>query len=63
MKTLKKIIKFFRNLFRTIGSFIDRFIVTPVTKFAMFIGEKLIRELVSLKDGLIREILWYLYLY
>ena len=40
MKTLKKIIKFFRNLFRTIGSFIDRFIVTPVTKFAMFIGEK-----------------------
>ena len=40
MKTLKKIIKFFRNLFRTIGSFIDKFIVTPVTKFAMFIGEK-----------------------
>ena len=40
MKTLKKIIKFFRNLFRMIGSFIDRFIVTPVTKFAMFIGEK-----------------------
>ena len=38
MKTLKKIIKFFRNLFRTIGSFIDRLIVTPVTKFAMFIG-------------------------
>ena len=40
MKTLKKIVKFFRNLFRTIGSFIDKFIVTPVTKFAMFIGEK-----------------------
>ena len=40
MKMLKKIIKFFRNLFRTIGSFIDKFIVTPVTKFAMFIGEK-----------------------
>lgn len=40
MKKLKKVIKFFRNLFRVISSFIDKFIVTPITKFALFIGEK-----------------------
>lgn len=40
MKKLKKIIRFFKNLFRVIGRVIDKFIVTPVTKFALFIGEK-----------------------
>ena len=40
MKMLKKIIKVFKNIFRTIASFIDKFIVTPITKFALFIGEK-----------------------
>lgn len=40
MKTLKKIIKAIRNFFRIIASFFDKYIVTPITKFALFIGEK-----------------------
>ncbi|MGM9876695.1 MAG: YbbR-like domain-containing protein [Bacilli bacterium] len=40
MKMLKKIIKVFKNIFRRVASFIDKFIVTPITKFALFIGEK-----------------------
>ena len=40
MKMLKKIIKFFRNIFRGIARFIDKCIITPITKFVLFIGEK-----------------------
>lgn len=41
MKMLKKIIKAIRNFFRLIGSFIDRCIITPITKFCLFVGEKI----------------------
>lgn len=40
MKMLKKIIKVIKKIIRIIASFIDKFIVTPITKFALFIGEK-----------------------
>lgn len=40
MKVLKKIIRAIKNFFRAIARFIDRFIVTPITKFALFIGDK-----------------------
>lgn len=40
MKTLKKIIKAIKKIIRAIIAFIDKFIVTPITKFALFIGEK-----------------------
>lgn len=40
MKTLKKIIRTIKKIIRAIIAFIDRFIVTPVTKLALFIGEK-----------------------
>ena len=40
MKMLKKIIKAIKKFFRMIFNFIDRFIVVPVTKFGLFIGEK-----------------------
>lgn len=40
MKVLKKIIKGIKRIFITIGNFIDRCIVTPITKFALFLGEK-----------------------
>lgn len=40
MKALKKIIRFFRNIFRGIARFIDKCIITPITKFVLFIGEK-----------------------
>ena len=40
MKMLKKIIRFFRNIFRGIARFIDKCIITPITKFVLFIGEK-----------------------
>lgn len=40
MKVLKKIIKAIKNFFRVVARFIDKFIVTPITKFVLFIGEK-----------------------
>ena len=40
MKKLKKIIKGIKKIFRGISSFIDKYIITPITKFALFIGEK-----------------------
>lgn len=40
MKAIKKFIKLVKKFFRVIASFIDKFIVTPITKFALFIGEK-----------------------
>lgn len=40
MKTLKKFIKAIKKIFRGIGNFIDRCIVTPITKFGLMIGEK-----------------------
>ena len=40
MKRLKKIIKAIKNFFLGIFNFIDRVIVTPVTKFGLFLGEK-----------------------
>lgn len=40
MKVLKKIIKAIKNFFRVIARFIDKFIVTPITKFVLLIGEK-----------------------
>jgi len=40
MKKLKKIIKAIKKIIRTIAGFIDKFIVTPITKFALFLGEK-----------------------
>ena len=40
MKMLKKIIRAIKKIFRGIGNFIDTFIVTPITKFGLFIGEK-----------------------
>ena len=40
MKMLKKIIRTIKKIFRGIGNFIDTFIVTPITKFGLFIGEK-----------------------
>lgn len=40
MKMLKKIIKAIKKIIRGLISFIDKFIVTPITKFALFLGEK-----------------------
>ena len=40
MKGLKKIIKAIKKFFLGIFNFIDRVIVTPVTKFGFFLGEK-----------------------
>ena len=40
MKGLKKIIKAIKKFFLGIFNFIDRIIVTPVTKFGLFLGEK-----------------------
>ncbi len=40
MKKLKKIIKVIKKVFRTIVAVIDKYIITPITKFALFIGEK-----------------------
>ena len=40
MKVLKKIIRKVKKFFRIIGNIIDKCIVTPITKFALFIGEK-----------------------
>lgn len=40
MKRLKKIIKAIKKFFLGIFNFIDRVIVTPVTKFGLFLGEK-----------------------
>ena len=40
MKVLKKFIKFIKKTFRVIASFIDKFIITPITKFGLFLGEK-----------------------
>ena len=40
MKMLKKIIRAIKKIFRGIGNFIDTFIVTTITKFGLFIGEK-----------------------
>lgn len=40
MKTLKKIIRGIKKFFRVVGNFIDKIIVTPITKLALFLGEK-----------------------
>ena len=40
MKGLKKIIKAIKKFFLGIFNFIDRVIITPVTKFGLFLGEK-----------------------
>lgn len=40
MKVLKKIIKAIKKIIRAIISFVDKFIVTPITKLALLIGEK-----------------------
>ncbi len=40
MKGIKKIIKAIKKFFLGIFNFIDRVIVTPVTKFGLFLGEK-----------------------
>ena len=40
MKTLKKIIKAIKKIIRGVVKFIDKIIVTPITKLALFINEK-----------------------
>ena len=40
MKTLKKIIKLIKKIIRAIIAFVDKFLVTPTTKIALFVGEK-----------------------
>lgn len=40
MKTLKKIIKIFKKIFRGIFNAFDKLIITPITKIAMKLGEK-----------------------
>lgn len=40
MKTLKKIIRVIKKIIRSIVAVIDKFLVTPITKLALFIGEK-----------------------
>lgn len=40
MKTLKKIIKAIKKIIRGLIGFVDKFIITPITKFALFLGEK-----------------------
>ena len=40
---LKKIIKAIKNFFRFVASFVDKYIVTPITKFALFLSERLER--------------------
>lgn len=40
MKVLKKIIKAIKNFFRFVASFVDKYIVTPITKFALFVSER-----------------------
>lgn len=39
MKMLKKIIRFFRKLFKGIGKIIDKIIITPITRIALFFSE------------------------
>lgn len=41
MKILKKIIKSIKKFFRFVSAFIDKYLVTPVTKIALFINEKI----------------------
>ena len=38
MKGLKKIIKAIKKFFRKIFAIIDKVIITPVTKFGLFLG-------------------------
>lgn len=40
MKVLKKIIRAIKKIIRGVIAFIDKFIVTPITKLALLIGEK-----------------------
>lgn len=40
MKVLKKIIKAIKKIIRVTFAFVDRYIVTPITKLALLIGEK-----------------------
>lgn len=40
MKKLKKIIRVIKKIIRSIISLVDKFLVTPITKIAIFIGEK-----------------------
>ena len=40
MKALKKIIRAIKKIIRAVIAFIDKFIVTPITKIALLIGEK-----------------------
>ena len=40
MKALKKIIKSIKKFFRITARIIDKLIVTPITKFALFISDK-----------------------
>lgn len=40
MKVLKKIIRTIKKIIRLIVATVDKFIVTPITKLALFIGEK-----------------------
>lgn len=40
MKMLKKTIKSIRKFFRTISRIIDKLIVTPITKFGLFVSDK-----------------------
>lgn len=39
MKTLKKIIKAIKKFFRAIGNFVDKYIITPITKLGLMISE------------------------
>ena len=41
MKVLKKIIKSIKKFFQCIFNFFDKIIITPVTKFGLFLEEKM----------------------
>ena len=41
MKVLKKIIKSIKKFFQCIFNFFDKIIITPVTKFGLFLEEKI----------------------
>ena len=44
MKTLKKMVKGIKKIFRIFARVIDKLIVTPITKFGLFISEKFINS-------------------
>ena len=55
MKTLKNIGRTIAALFRSLFKLIDRYIITPITKFILFLGEKTGKKTGSFERWLTRK--------